>query len=300
MTEGFARHDGVRIAYDVEGPPDGEPLLLIMGLGLQLLFWPDSFRGLLTAAGFRVARFDNRDVGLSTHLSELGTPNPLSLVLRRGPGYDLTDMAGDALAVLDALSWGSAHVVGVSLGGMIAQTMAGTRPSRVRSLTSISSTPSPRIGRPAPRAVAALMRRPATGPDAAAQQVVDIFRVIGSPGYPHDDDWLRDVARRCHDRAHDPAGIRRQLAAIVSAGDRQPMLRTLRLPALVIHGDADPLVRLAGGLATARALRGAKLVVHSGMGHDLPTALQRGIAAEIATVAGRGVTHGECSPSIRT
>jgi pimeloyl-ACP methyl ester carboxylesterase len=292
MTEGFARHDGVRIAYDVEGPRDGEPLLLIMGLGLQMLFWPESLRALLTGAGFRVARFDNRDVGLSTHLHELGSPTPLSLALRRAPGYGLSDMAGDALAVQDALGWASAHVVGVSLGGMIAQTMAGTRPGRVRSLTSISSTPAPRIGRPRPRAVAALVRRPAAGRDAAAQQIVDIFRVIGSPGYPHDDDWLRDVARRSHDRAHDPAGIRRQLAAIVSAGDRRPMLRALCLPALVIHGDADPLIRLAGGLATARALPGAKLVVHPGMGHDLPTALQPGIAAEIAAVARRSCDAG--------
>jgi pimeloyl-ACP methyl ester carboxylesterase len=287
MTERFARHDGVRIAYDVEGSPDGEPLLLIMGLGLQMLFWPDSFRALLIDAGFRVARFDNRDVGLSTHLSELGSPTPLSFALRRGPGYGLADMAGDALAVLDALSWDSAHLVGVSLGGMIAQTVSGARPARVRSLTSISSTPAPRIGRPHPRAMAAMLRRPASDRDAAAQQIVDIFRVIGSPGYPRDEDWLRDVARRSHDRAHDPAGVRRQLAAIVSADDRRPLLRALRLPALVIHGDADPLVRLPGGLATARALRGAKLVVHSGMGHDLPTALQPGIVEEIATMARR-------------
>jgi pimeloyl-ACP methyl ester carboxylesterase len=299
MTEGFAWHDGVRIAYDVEGPPGGAPMLLIMGLGLQMLFWPDSLRALLTEAGFRVARFDNRDVGLSTHLGELGAPSLLSLARRRPPGYGLADMAGDALAVLDALSWRSAHVVGVSLGGMIAQTMAGLRPGRVRSLTSVSATPSPRIGRPGPRAVAALLRRPAATREAAARQIVDIFRVIGSPGYPHDEDWLREVARRCHDRAHDPAGVRRQLAAIGSAGDRRPMLRTLRLPGLVIHGDADPLVRLPGGLATARAVPGAKLVVYSGMGHDLPAALQPDIVAEITAVAGRGADEAECPPGIR-
>ncbi|GAA3342309.1 alpha/beta hydrolase [Amorphoplanes nipponensis] len=292
MTEGFARPDGVRIAYDVEGPPDGEPLLLIMGLGLQMLFWPEEFRALLTGAGFRVARFDNRDVGLSTHLRDLGTPTPLALALRRGPGYALADMAGDAFAVLDALGWDSAHVVGVSLGGMIAQTMAGADPARVRSLTSISSTPAPRIGRPRPRAMAALLRRPASGRDDAARQIVDVFRVIGSPAYPHDEAWLADVARRSYDRAHDPAGLRRQLAAIVSAADRRPMLRALRLPALVIHGDADPLVRLPGGLATARALRGATLIVHPGMGHDLPAALQPAIAGEIAAVALRGCDTG--------
>ncbi|MFI7542476.1 alpha/beta fold hydrolase [Actinoplanes sp. NPDC049599] len=292
MTEGFARHGAVRIAYAAEGPPDGEPLLLIMGLGLQMLFWPESFRELLTGAGFRVARFDNRDVGLSTHLRELGVPGPLAFAPHRGPGYRLADMAGDALAVLDELGWESAHVVGVSLGGMIAQTLAGARPDRVRSLTSISSTPSPRIGRPHPRAMAALLRRPASSRDAAARQVVDIFRVIGSPAYPHEEEWLRDVAGRSYDRAHDPAGIRRQLAALVSAEDRRPMLRTLRLPTLVIHGDADPLVRLPGGLATARVLRDAKLVVHTGMGHDLPTALLPGIAEEISAVARRAYEAG--------
>src|SRR3954468_12383083 len=149
MTTSMARHGELRIAYEVEGPPRGGPLLLIMGLGLSMEFWPERFRGLLAARGFRVARFDNRDVARSTHLTGLGTPSTLSLLTRRRPGYTLTDMAGDALGVLDALGWESAHVAGVSLGGMIAQTLAGRHPGRVRSLTSISSTPSPWIGRPA-------------------------------------------------------------------------------------------------------------------------------------------------------
>ncbi|MEV4702846.1 alpha/beta hydrolase [Actinoplanes sp. NPDC049316] len=287
MLEGIAQHGAVRVAYAVEGPPDGEPLLLVMGLGLQMLFWPEDFRAELVRRGFRVARFDNRDVGLSTHLRELGPPSPLHLALRRGPGYALADMADDAVAVLDALGWESAHVAGVSLGGMIAQTVATRHPDRVRSLTSISSTPSPRIGRPRPRATVALLRRPAADREAAAQQIVDVFRVIGSPAYPHDEQWLRDVARQSYDRSHDPDGVRRQLAAIVSAVDRRPALRRLRVPALVVHGAADPLVRLRGGLATARAIPGARLVVHPGMGHDLPAALQPAIAGEIGALAAR-------------
>jgi pimeloyl-ACP methyl ester carboxylesterase len=289
MTVQTVRRDDVEIAYAMEGPADGEPLLLIMGLGLQMLFWPDDFREQLVRRGFRLATFDNRDVGLSTHLHHLGTPSMFALLGRRWPGYRLADMAGDAVAVLDAVGWPTAHVVGVSLGGMIAQTVAGRFPSRVRTLTSISSTPSPRIGRPHPRTLPALLSRPMPGRDAAAQQVVDIFRVIGSPGYPLDETWLRDVAGRSFDRAHDRAGVRRQLAAIVSSPDRRPLLNRLHLPALVLHGEADPLVRPAGGRATAAAIPDARLVTYPGMGHDLPAALRPVIADEIARIARRSV-----------
>jgi pimeloyl-ACP methyl ester carboxylesterase len=285
MTAGTARHGAVEIAYEVEGPGDGEPLLLIMGLGLPMLFWPETFRRLLVERGFRVARFDNRDVGRSTHLSDLGVPSPLVFVTRRWSGYRLSDMAGDAVAVLDALGWASAHVVGVSLGGMIAQTLAVRHPDRVRTLTSLSSTPSPRVGRPHPRALAVLLAGQAPGRAAAQRRMVHVFRVIGSPAYPLDESWIRDAAGRSFDRAHDLDGVRRQLAAIVSAADRRTLLRRLRLPALVVHGDADPLVRPSGGRATARAIPGAKLVVFPGMGHDLPTALQPAIAEEIAALA---------------
>jgi pimeloyl-ACP methyl ester carboxylesterase len=271
----------------VEGPADGEPLLLIMGLGLQMLFWPADFRKLLVERGFQVARFDNRDVGLSTHFRHLGTPSPAVFLTRRWPGYRLTDMADDAVAVLDDLGWDSAHVVGVSLGGMIAQTLAGRHPARVRTLTSLSSTPSPRIGRPHPRVLRLLVSGGAHDRDRAARQVVEVFRVIGSPGYPRNEDWLREVAGRSYDRAHDAAGIRRQLAAILSSGDRRPMLAGLRMPALVVHGDADLLIRPAGGCATAAAIPGARLVTYRGMGHDLPAALQPQIADEIAALARR-------------
>jgi pimeloyl-ACP methyl ester carboxylesterase len=282
---GMAQHGTVEIAYEVEGPEDGAPLLLIMGLGLSMLFWPESFRRLLVERGFRVARFDNRDVGLSTHLTGSGIISPRVLLTRR-PDYGLPDLAGDARAVLDDLGWAGAHVVGVSLGGMVAQLLAVLHPDRVRSLTSISSTPSPHIGRPHPRALPVLLTGMARNRDEAAEQMVRIFRIIGSPGYPIEEALIRDAARRGFDRAHDPAGVRRQLAAVVLAADRRPLLRRLRRPALVLHGDADPLIRLSGGLATARAIPGAKLVVFPGMGHDLPTALQPVIADEIAGLAG--------------
>jgi pimeloyl-ACP methyl ester carboxylesterase len=188
---------------------------------------------------------------------------------------------------LDDVGWDNAHVVGVSLGGMIAQTLAGRYPDRVRTLTSIASTPSPRIGRPDPRAWPVLLSRASSDRAAAAQHLVDIFRVIGSPGYPRDEDWLRQVAGEGFDRAHDPDGVRRQLAAIVCSEDRRPMLRRLRIPALVMHGDSDRLVRPAGGQATAAAIPGAWFVLFRGMGHDLPAALWPPMADRITTLAGR-------------
>ncbi|MCU7729506.1 alpha/beta fold hydrolase [Actinoplanes sp. KI2] len=287
MSTSTARHGEISLAYGTEGSPQGEPLLLIMGLGLSMDFWPERFRALLVERGFRVARFDNRDVGRSTHLTGLGAPSALSLLTRRPPGYTLGDMADDAVAVLDALGWDSAHVVGVSLGGMIAQTLAVRHPARVRSLTSISSTLSPRIGRPLPHVLPLLLAGPVRDRDAAAERMIRVFRLIGSPAYPLPDAEIRAAAARSYDEAHDPDGVRRQLAAIVSAADRRPMLRRLRLPALVVHGDADPLVRPSGGRATARALAGAKLVIYPGMGHDLPAALQPDIADEIAALARR-------------
>ncbi|MEV0895394.1 alpha/beta hydrolase [Actinoplanes sp. NPDC049802] len=285
MAAGIARHGRMKIAYEVEGPADGVPLLLIMGLGLSELFWPEGFRESLVERGFRVARFDNRDVGASTHLTELGLPSPLVLVGGHWWGYALPDMADDAVAVLDALGWPSAHVAGVSLGGMIAQTMACRHPARVRSLTSISSTPYTRIGRPYPWIAGVLAMPPARDREAAARQMARVFRVIGSPGYPRDDEWIREAARRGFDRGHDPNGVRRQLAAILSAPDRRPELRQLRKPTLVVHGEVDPLVRIAGGRATAQAVPDARLVTYPGMGHDLPGPLHPAIADEITYLA---------------
>jgi pimeloyl-ACP methyl ester carboxylesterase len=284
----FARDDpDVKIAYEVLGPPGGEPLLLVMGLGMQMLAWPDDFCAGLVRRGFMVVRFDNRDTGLSTHLRRAGSPSLPMLFLRPGAvaAYRLEDMADDAVAVLDAMACPSAHVVGASLGGMIAQTLAIRHPRRARTLTSIMSTPSPRVGRPTLAALLALRPQRVRTRDEAGQRMVDVFRAIGSPGYPLDEHWLRELGRRSYDRSHDPAGVLRQLAAIGASADRRPGLAHLRLPALVLHGEADPLVPAIGGWATAAAVPGARLVIYPGMGHHLPRELWPAMIDEISRLA---------------
>ncbi|MEV0133105.1 alpha/beta fold hydrolase [Dactylosporangium sp. NPDC050688] len=289
MVTGLARHGDVTIAYEQLGPAGGEPLLLVMGLGMQLLSWPDEFCAMLVERGFCVVRFDNRDAGRSTHFARAGNPGLLRMLARPGSvaPYRLTDMADDAAAVLDAVGWPTAHVAGASLGGMISQTLAIRHPDRVRTLTSIMSTPSPRIGRPRPAALAALGIPPATSRDAAGERMVRVFRAIGSPRYPLEEQALRELGRRAYDRGHDPAGARRQLAAIRASGDRRPGLAGVRVPTLVLHGDADPLVRVSGGRATAAAVPGARLVVYPGMGHDLPRPLWRELVEELCALVGR-------------
>jgi pimeloyl-ACP methyl ester carboxylesterase len=278
---------GVTVAYERMPGSGDRPLLLIMGLGMQMIFWPDDLCAALAERGFAVARFDNRDVGLSTHFHDAGAPTLLRILTRAraAASYLLDDMAADAVAVLDALGWDSAHVVGASMGGMIAQTTAIRYPSRVRSLTSIMSTPSTRIGRPRLAALAALSARRVDDRDAAAERLVSVFRVIGSPGYPMDEEWMRDVGRRAYDRSHDPAGVQRQLAAIYGSPDRRPGLAGARVPTLVLHGEADPLVRVAGGRATAAAAPGARLVTYPGMGHSLPPQLWPRFVDEIDRIA---------------
>ncbi len=275
MIVNSTNHRGVDLVYERLGAENGQPLLLIMGLGMQMIFWPDDFCAALARRGFTLARFDNRDTGLSSHFHDAGAPSLLEILTRpaAAAAYRLDDMATDTVAVLDALGWDSAHVVGVSMGGMIAQTVAIRHPERVRSLTSIMSTPSPRIGRPRWAALGALASRPVADREAAGQRMVDTFRIIGSPRYPLEEDWLRDVGRRAFDRCHDPAGMRRQLAAVQASGDRRRLLTGVRVPTLVLHGEADPLVRPAGGRATAAAVPGARLVTYPGMGHNLPREL---------------------------
>jgi pimeloyl-ACP methyl ester carboxylesterase len=298
MTTARARRSDIEIAYETFGDPSGDPLLLVMGVGAQMLYWHDEFCMALTERGCHVARFDNRDAGLSTHLSSADGPNQLTMLRRPAEAavYGLEDMADDAVAVLDALGWRSAHVVGRSLGGMIAQAMAIRHPTRVRSLTSISSTPSPRIGRATLATAlrllvanpAVLRTRPPASPEEAAEQMVRGHRVIGSPGYPMDEAWLREVGRRMHERGGiDADGRQRQNAAILAGGDRRQALATLRLPTLVIHGEADRLIRLDGGRETAAAIPGARLVTFPGMGHDLPRELWPAIIDEIRALADR-------------
>jgi pimeloyl-ACP methyl ester carboxylesterase len=235
-------------------------------------------------------RFDNRDIGLSTHLHDAPRPDPVAAWSGDlgSASYTLSDMAADTAALLDTLGFDSAHIVGASMGGMIAQTLAIERPERVRSLTSImSSTGDAKVGQATQAAMAVLMAPPVRSREEAMDRVVESFRVIGSPGYPLDEEALRERARLSFDRAYDPSGVGRQLVAILASGDRTARLREVRVPALVIHGEQDPLVGASGGRATAAAIPRAELVVIDGMGHDLPQPLWPEIADHIAVLAGR-------------
>jgi pimeloyl-ACP methyl ester carboxylesterase len=265
---------GITLCYQQFGDPADPPLILIAGLGQQLHSWPEGLVLELVTRGFHVTRFDNRDAGRSTHAA-FRAPHPVA-ILRGGNDsrqYRLEDMARDTVGLLDALGCTDAHLVGVSMGGMIAQTVAAHHPGRVRTLTSImSTTGAPRIGRPAPstwlrRAVA---RRPRTRDEAMAN-AVKTFRHIGSRGFPFDEAWVRQKAGT--DWARDPGaarGLARQLAGIFASGDRTAALHAIDVPTLVIHGDRDRMVDPTGGVATAAAIPGARLVTIPGMGHDLP------------------------------
>jgi pimeloyl-ACP methyl ester carboxylesterase len=280
----------LEIAYESFGDPADPPVLLVMGLATQMLGWDERFCRQLADHGFRVIRFDNRDIGLSTHLTEAGLPDVAALLLggiqdSPAPPYTLLDMARDTVGLLDALGLESAHVVGASMGGMIAQQLAVGHSDRVRSLTSIMSTPSREVGKARPEAMAALFLPPPRDSDQAAERALQVYRVIGSPGYPLDERRLADVARRSFARGHDAAGVIRQLSAIAVSPDRTPGLRELRVPTLVIHGEDDPLVEVDGGTATANAVPGARLVVIPGMGHNLPEPLWPQVVDEIVTHA---------------
>ncbi|TQC42560.1 alpha/beta fold hydrolase [Rhodococcus sp. WS4] len=278
----------LELAYETFGDADNPPLLVISGLATQMLGWDEQFCDQLADHGFQVIRFDNRDIGLSTHLHEGGVPNVMALLRGQdapAPPYTLVDMADDTAGLLDALGLESAHIVGASMGGMIAQQLAIRHPRRIRSLTSIMSTPSRQVGQARPEAQAALFLPPPTDPDTAAERALKVYRVIGSPGYPLDEHRVADIARRAFARGHDPAGVARQYAAIAVSPDRTPGLRELMVPTLVIHGEDDPLVQVDGGLATADAVPGALLVVVAGMGHNLPRQLWSQLIGEIAAHA---------------
>ncbi len=283
-----APSNGLQIAYETFGDPADPSVVLVMGLGTQMLAWPEPFCEDLAARGHHVVRFDNRDVGASTHLSERGTPRLLELVARRA-GYTVRDMADDTLGLLDALGLGRVHLVGASMGGFIAQTVALSAPERLSSLTLImTSTGSRRVGQASPQMVKRLLRRPEVrNAEQAADAMVATFRVIGSPGFVMDEERLRAVAVRAYERGYDPAGYRRQLAAVTAQPNRTEALSRLDVPTVVLHGLADPLVPVSGGLALARAIPGARFVGFHGMGHDLPRPLWGSFADEIAGVAGR-------------
>ncbi|HWC48545.1 MAG TPA: alpha/beta hydrolase [Solirubrobacterales bacterium] len=287
--ERMAPVNGIELCYQEMGDPDGEPLLLIMGLATQMIAWDEEFCGMLAERGYRVVRFDNRDIGRSTKIRSAGVPNVLDLLVGRGePEYRLRDMAVDTVGLMDHLGIESAHVVGASMGGMIAQCAAIGHRERVRSLCSImSTTGSRRVGHPSYKTFGLLLGKPPREREAAIERVVKTFKTIGSPGYPFDEQRIRELAGRSFDRGHSQAGIARQLHAITASGDRTHQLRKLNLPTVVIHGKSDVLVHPSGGRATARAIPNARLKMVEGMGHDMPRALWPTFVEEIACNAAR-------------
>ena len=275
--------NGITIEYESIGDPAASPILLVMGLGMQLIAWPDAFCQGLVQRGFRVIRFDNRDCGLSSKIHARRQPNivaALAAAWLRLPvrvPYTLDDMAADAVGLLDALEVPRAHIVGLSMGGMIAQVIAARYPDRVSSLTSIMSSSGRRKAtQPRPDAKRALLSRPVdpTDPASVVEHLVCVFGAIGSPGFPTDPEALREQVSRNVRRGYHPAGVTRQLVAIIASGDRRRSLRKIAAPTLVIHGADDPLVPVEGGRDTARHIAGARLMVIDGMGHDLPPGLQ--------------------------
>ncbi len=279
--------NGIVIECDSFGAVDAEPMVLVSGLGTQMIRWTAPFCEMLAARGFRVIRFDNRDVGLSTHFD--GAPAP-DLTAGTAP-YTLYDMANDVVGLLDALGIERAHLVGRSMGGMIAQLVASQHPDRVLSLTSImSSTGNPALPPSSPRAFAALTRRapnPLEDEEGFLDHCVDFARVIASPGHPFDDDAHRAQAMAELKRTSYRAGFGRQLAAIAASGDLRDKLKTITVPTLVIHGEEDVLVPSAGGRDTAANIKGAELRIVEGMGHDLHPDLYESLTSAIAQNARR-------------
>jgi len=285
--------NGLTLDCEVFGDPAAPPIVLIMGLGLPAVAWPDAFVNGLVERGFRVIRFDNRDCG---HSSKLGTgrmpnlPAAIAKAIMRLPvraPYNLDDMAADTVGLLDALGIDRAHVVGVSMGGMIAQVLAARFPARVTSLTSIMSSsgnPSPRIALGQRRALRAIISRPAdpSSIDGVVEHMVRVFGVIGSPGFPTPLEHLKQNFERIARRGLFPLGTARQLLAILASGDRRSLIRRIAAPTLVIHGADDPLVPVAAGVDTAANIPGAKLEIIPGMGHDFALSLQPRLAEMVA------------------
>lgn len=289
------RANGITIEYEEHGDHDGEPLLLIMGLGAQLVRWPMAMVEGLVARGYRVIRFDNRDVGLSTKFDSAGVPSIVWTAMQKRFGlapavpYTLRDMAQDAVGLLDALGIAASHVVGASMGGMIAQLMAARWPERVLTLTSIMSTTGhPAASRPTMRASAVLLRHPRSDDvEAIVAHGTAAARVVGGR-FPMDDAFMAERIRSETLRNRCPAGFARQMCAIIAAGDRTDLLRRITAPTLVIHGREDPLVPVEGGRRTARAIFGARLLEIEGMGHTLPPQVIPRIVAAIDELARNG------------
>jgi len=284
--------DRIELCHESFGDPADPPLLLIMGLGMQMVAWHDEFCAQLAARGFHVVRFDNRDAGRSTYL-DFPPPTIRQLATRRfrPEQYTIEDMAADTAGLIDALGLGPVHVVGASMGGMIAQMLAARHPDRVRSLVSIMSNTGSRFaGQPDPKLLSVLLSPSPRERDAFIDHSVRIFELIGSRDLGIDVEEIREQAARSYERGHNPAGTARQLAAILKSGNRTRALRGIRVPTTVIHGTRDRLVKPSGGRATARAIRDARFVMLEGMGHDLPRIYWDRIIEAIAANAKRAGT----------
>ena len=286
--------NGIELEYESFGTDGNPPLLLIMGLAAQMILWEDDFCRAIADRGFHVTRFDNRDIGKSSWLADAGVPDVGAAMLASMTGqkvtapYTLSDMAADTASLLDGLGLKSAHIVGASMGGMIAQTLAIEHPAKVRTLTSImSTTGNPALPPATPEAMAVLLSPPVSGREENIERAVTVFRTIGSPGFEFDEKMVRDVAGRSFDRGFHPEGVARQLVAILASGNRKERLASVRVPTLVIHGNADPLVPFSGGVDTAESIPGAKLVEIDGMGHDFPRGVWPQIIDEICALAAR-------------
>jgi len=269
--------NGIQIEYDTFGDSSSVPLLLIIGLGAQMIDWDEELCEQLAGKGLYVIRFDNRDVGLSTKFEEAGIPDIMAAFGASMQGeaieapYTLDDMADDAVGLLDALGIEKAHFCGMSMGGMIAQTAAIRHPSRVSSLISIyNTTGNPELPQPKPEAMEVLITPAPEEREAYIEHMVKVFRTIAGPGFPFDEEWIRKLAARRYDRAFYPQGMARQLVGVLAHGNRKPALASLQIPTLVIHGSDDPLVPVECGKDTAEAVPGAELIIIEGMGHDLP------------------------------
>jgi len=289
--------NGIDIEYETFGEPSQDPLLLVMGLGAQLTLWDENFCQMLADRGFFAIRYDNRDIGLSTYFDEAGPPDMMKLMMASAQGepvkvaYTLGDMANDAAGLLNALSIDRAHIVGASMGGMIAQAIAIQHGPRVKSLVSVMSTTGGPDAEPAkPEVMAALMKTPAPNRESQIEQSIELNATICSPGFPRDEQRARDRIARDYDRAFHPEGTQRQMAAIVASDSRLEGLGRLTMPALVIHGDADVLVPPSNGKQTADAIPGAELLNIEGMGHDFPPAIFERITDAIANNAAKEPT----------
>jgi pimeloyl-ACP methyl ester carboxylesterase len=289
-ASGVVPANGIQIAYETFGKPDDRPLIMVMGLGASMLLWHPDLCAMLAGRGFFVIRFDNRDVGRSSHLRDARAPDLMGALMRgdtSSASYSLDDMARDSFGLLDALGLPVAHVLGASMGGMIAQVMAARQPERVLSLTSIMSTPAPALTNPTPAAAAVLMQPPATTREEAIARMLEAERVIGSPGYPPDEQWRAELSAQLWDQGLDPAGVARQLLAIYASGDRTEAVRGIEVPTLVVHGDSDPLINVSAGRRTAELIPGAELLIIPGMGHDLPRQIWPELADAVSALADR-------------